>query len=758
MRTCSLIRTEAAAVCLLGALLAGAARGAPLDADGNGLYDDAERKALLDALQEACPEVRAVYDADGDGKVSVQEQSAGRHPLSQLIPQSAAERLSAIPWGLDIFPEWLMTAYLQEDVAPGVVGAHPARGVIAATAAQTNAAARPCKPEPRGGIAFAADAGQSLSMPWQRDARWNYRWCLLAFRIDGASGDASATTLLDLNRGNGPNLSSPKIWYDKEKGLSVQYVGRNAWGHDRRVMTSKAVAADGKTWNVVVCGIRYGQLFVSLNGTPLATDAPQPDRFSGEMPSATVSEIGDARAGAAAWAYDALVFGQSELSEAMVRKLTGWAAHRLGFQALLPEGHPYRAARPVLDGEDLPHRYVHDDERWTRWGAAIKDKGVTRVNAGGARVEPQGFERVFFDDFRAMRIRASTSGEGDLWVGPGFNTAVGMSAQLLTPGRKPDVYAHDAEKGHQLLSLAKQGDRWYASAFYSVNDMGHGYSWNGPKVFRIRCLFPKSKQKELIEGLFPAFWSYGTEWLFWRTSNRIEADWFEFDGKNGRWYNGLSSHYHYCAVKNTFAKNPDRYKSHKAYSGELTEEKGKIPGGLFFWDGRFHSWEFVIGAETTFVNVTIPDQDGNDRWVEVCRCPTAPTYLERLDLQLDYALKESHKPLPTDARQDFVVDWVEVLQRTSDVESVPEPFTGKPVLTGDSRVGGTVTCAPNVKGVTDIRYYWFADGYPLTYGAQARYTLTAAEAGKTLRCLVKAVGARDMPEAWSAPFAVARER
>lgn len=739
------------------ALMAGVAQAEPLDADGNGLYDDAERKVLLDALQTACPELRAVYDADGDGRVTVREQSAGRHPLSQLIPQGEAGRLSAIPWGIDIFPEWLMTAYFQEDVAPGFVAEHPARGVIAVGATQTNAAARPSKTEPRGGVAFTSNARQCLSMPGQRDARWNYRWCLLSFRIDGASGTGPSTTLLDLNRGNGPNQSSPKIWYDREKGLCVQYVGRNAWGIDRRVMTSKALAADGKTWNVVVCGIRYGKLFVSLNGKTLASHTTQPDRFAGETPQATVSEIGDARAGAAAWAYDALVFGQSELSEAMVRKLTGWAAHRLGFQANLPEGHPYRTARPVLDGEDLPHRYVHDDERWTRWGATIKDKSVTRVNAGGPRVEPQGFERVFYDDFRAKRVRASTSGEGDLWTGPGFNTAVGMSAQLVAPGRKPDVYPYDAEKSRQLLSLAKQGDRWYGSALYSVNDMGHGYTWSGPKIFRIRCLFPKAEQKEIIEGLFPAFWSYGTEWLFWRTSNRIEADWFEFDGKNGRWYNGLSSHVHYCAVKNAFAKNPDRYKSHKVYSGELTEEKGKIPGGLFFWDGQFHTWEFVIGEETTFVNVTIPDKDGSDHWVEVCRCPTAPTYLERLDLQLDYALKASRKPLPTDARQDFVVDWVEVLQRTSDLEAAAEPFAQRPALTGDNRVGGTVTCTPNVKSVTDLRYYWFADGYPLTYGAKDCFRLTAAEAGAALRCMVKAVGARDMPEAWSAPLVIARE-
>ena len=120
------------------------------------------------------------------------------------------------------------------------------------------------------------------------------------------------------------------------------------------------------------------------------------------------------------------------------------------------------------------------------------------------------------------------------------------------------------------------------------------------------------------------FWSYDPDYLFWRTANRIEVDWFEFDGQNGRWYNGMSSHYHYAHVKNIFAKNPGSYKRYKVYSGELSEEKGKIPGGLCFWDGDFHTWEFVVDRDVTYVNVTIEDENGRDRWVEICRCPTAP--------------------------------------------------------------------------------------------------------------------------------------
>ncbi len=717
------------------------------DTDENGLYDDTERKAVLDAIQKEAPELTETFDADGDGKVSIAEMSAGRHPLQFLVPKRIIDSRAKIPWTLDIFPEWLSTAYFQEDTATGEVAEHTPRGTIPAKASQVTTTLQPRKNTERGGVEFAANTGQFLTMPGQRDARWNYRWCLFTFRIDANSGTGNETVLLDLNQGEGSNKSSPKVWYNKETGLSIQYVGLNKDGLDKRVMTTKNVVADGKTWNVVVCGIRYGQMFASVNGTPLATETKQPPRFSGEWPRDSASFLGDSgNSGNMAWAYDSLVFGLTEPSEAMVQKMTGWAAHRLGLQANLPENHPYKNERPILDAEDFPARYVHNDEEWNTWGAKAKANKEDRARAGGPRKESKGYERVFFDDFRASRVKASSSGESDLWAGPGFNIAVGASAPLVTPGNEPEVYPYDAVNKNQILSLAKEGDRWWGSAFYSVNDLGHGYTWAGPKIFRIRCMFPKIAPKDLPGGLFPAFWSYAPDSLFWRTANRIEVDWFEFDGKNGSWYNGLSYHYHYPYVKNIFAKKAESYKSYKGFGGELTADKTKIPKGLYFWDGEFHTWEFVVDRDKTYVNVTLPSGK-QDRWVQIYEGPTAPTALERLDLQLDYALKSKNGD-PKE-RQDFVVDWIEVLQKAEDVEKVPVPFTSRPQLTGSSKPGSTLTCQPNAGNITDVRYYWFADGYPLTYGPENTYTVTAAEAGKPIRCMVKAVGALDMPEAWS---------
>ena len=452
-----------------------------------------------------------------------------------------------------------------------------------------------------------------------------------------------------------------------------------------------------------------------------------------------------------AWAYDALIFGLTEPSEAMVRKMTGWAAHRLGVQGNLPANHPYRTERPALDAEDFPDRYIHDDVKWTAWRESIR-KELTRSNAGGPRREPVGFERVFYDDFRADRIGESTGGAGDLWVGPGFNIAVGASIPLARPGDGSGAYTHDAKNRKQILSLVRKGDQWRGSAIYTVNDLGHGYTWRGPKVFRIRCMFPKQDPKTIMKGLFPAFWSYDPDFLFWRTGNRIEDDWFEFEGRNPYWYNGLSTHVHYPHVKTFFPKNRGSYKRQKVYGDQLTEAKSHIPGGLLVWDGQYHTWEFVVDRDWTYVNVTVLDKNGKDRWVEVCRCPTPDAYLRPLDLQLDYALKKARDSMKTKERQDFVVDWVEVLQKTADIESAPAPFTARPTLSGRVTPGQVIRCSVKAGDITDLRYYWFADGYPLTYGPDSTLKVTAAEAGKTIRCMVKAVGARNMPEAWSAPL------
>ncbi|MCM8537727.1 MAG: hypothetical protein NE334_17430 [Lentisphaeraceae bacterium] len=725
-----------------------------LDADRNGLYDEAERKEMLAVISKQCPELQINFDSNNDGKVSILEQTQGRHPLSQLIPKdNILKSDNKIPWSINIFPEWIMTAYFQDDLSVGPVVKHSPRGTLKRDATQDNNELAPQKVTSTGGIEFKANSGHFLKMTGVKDARWNYRWLVFNFRIDSSTGTAAETTLIDINKKRGSSYSSPKIWFSKKTGLNIQYIGNKTGGYDKRIMSASNVIADGETWNTVVCGTRQGVMYASVNGVKLSTAEQQPDRFSTAMISPgnilkTHSYIGDSKnKGNIDWALDSLVFGITEPSEAMVKKISGWAAHRLSSQKLLPNDHPYKNEVPVLDAEDFPHRYVHDNDQWLKWRESLV-KSTTRVNAGGTRVPLQGFERVFYDDFRSKRIANSTANGGDLWMAPGFNTAVGGSLQLQKPNKKPDVYSYDSENNKQTVSLAKSGDRWKGSAFYSINDMGQGYTWDGPKVFRIRCMFPKIPQKKLTGGLFPAFWSYGTEWIYWRTSNRIECDWFELDGKSGGWLNGIATHYHEPHIKNIFTKSNEKYKRAKVYGGDLKESKSKIPGGIYMWDGEYHTWEFVVEKDMTYINITKEDKDGNETWYEVGRAPTPATYLERLDIQVNYAL-HGKNGYPKTERQDFTIDFIEVLQKKKQLEEVPAIYSAQPELSGDLSIGSVIECKANLKDIQDVRYYWFADGYPLTYGTSSKYTITKAEAGKEIRCMVMAAGAMDMPEAWS---------
>ncbi len=712
----------------------------------SGLYTPADRAEALAILQAHCPELGGiVFDADGDGLVSALEQDGeGRDPLTQILTRESVAAAPAIPWTPDLFPEWLMTAFVQDDAPIGRVNALPTRGVLTSATASAGARA-PEKRGARAGIEFAP--GAQLNFPGQKETHWRYRWGVLTFRI---GPDAPATTLVDVNLGSGPSYGSPRIAYSAQDGLSVRFAGRGAQGLDERVLRSDAVVADGQSWNVAVFGMRQGRLFLSVNGVPSAPGA-QPARYSSDRLNRDdlQSRLGDAGAQSAAWAMDALMLGQAEPSEATVRKLTGWAAHRLGFAARLPSGHPYRESRPVLDAEDLPHRFRVDDDTWAALLARNTAKTFTRSRTGLPREEvATGFERVFFDDFRAFRVSDSRSGTGDLWMAPGFNTAVGAQAQLLPPGGDPDVYPHDSGAGLQNLSLAKKNGRWYAGAFYSVNDMGQGYSWTGPKIFRLRCRFP-TPAGGIAPGLFPAFWSYGTEHLFWRTSNRIECDWFELDGASSRWLNGLSTHLHYPYIDNPHVRRPESYQRFKLMGAELTERLVGVPGGIDFWDGAFHTWEFAVGPDLTTICITVPDAEapGGERWIELCRGQTSPTYLERLFLLFDYALRDTDGMPANGERQDFQVDWVEVLQRTEDLAKVPAPFASRPVVRHDAK---GFHCEVHVPDVTDLRYYWFADGYPVTYGADSTIPESLVPAGaESVRCMVKAAGALDQPECFS---------
>ena len=460
----------------------------------------------------------------------------------------------------------------------------------------------------------------------------------------------------------------------------------------------------------------------------------------GDPPSAATSHIGDTSPGTPTWAYDTIMIGQSELSEAIVDKLHGWAmwlAHRLNGV----ENSQYRIRPPVVDQEDYPNRYVHDPIAWAAWSEKVRDKEAKFVNRGQAAPPEKDVVTVFRDDFRRDSVYRHDSGPSTdyIWFGHGWNTSVGVSAQMMGPDQLPDLYIHDSVNKTLTLSL-QYFEGWRSAAIYTVNNTGQGRSW-ARGIFEIRCKFPTYAQ--VPGGLIPAFWGYCTEALFWRTAERIEIDFFEPHGKNDGYMNGGTVHVHAGQFPGKFGNISEDVKRVKIWGGEMNLET--IGTDFHYWDGEFHTYTFRVDDDLSYMSI-----DGR----ELFRVPTCAELRQRIYLIANLSVRTPDGEPDRSVRHDMIIDYIEVRQDRRIVESFAPPFAARPVLAGNPKVGQALVVTPNLAGVKDIGFDWYRGGYPIAGDFKDTYRLTKDDIGSSIRCLVRAVGARDQPEA----CASARER
>jgi hypothetical protein len=186
--------------------------------------------------------------------------------------------------------------------------------------------------------------------------------------------------------------------------------------------------------------------------------------------------------------------------------------------------------------------------------------------------------------------------------------------------------------------------------------------------------------------------------------------------------------------------------------GSLKLAAGKNVAGINAWDGNYHVWEVWMEEKTTYINC-----DG----IEIARVDTTPEYLERLYMYIDTCLKTEKMPdgkmgilgMDESKSYDMVLDYVEGFAPPELIDAKPSaPFVARPVLKGSGEVGSEVTCTANVEGIDDVWYYWHSGGYPRGFGRSNTYTVLPGDKGAEIRCMVKAVGARDQPEAWTVPL------
>ncbi|MEM6888847.1 MAG: hypothetical protein AAGA97_00635 [Pseudomonadota bacterium] len=637
------------------------------------------------------------------------------------------------------FPELLVNGYRQETVKAGKVGSIKALGFHPADAVQNDPDMQPTYNDRQAGVQFAAGSREHLDFGHVNDALRSYRWVLLTLKLDQSAEPDGRSSILSVNEDDLAGGRVPRIEYAANFGLTVEWRGQGPTGSKSYKLTSQDVIADGETWNVVLVYRRHGRLFLDVNGQTSPTDSETLSFSAPPSREDTSSFIGDPLGNTFGWAFDTIVFGQTELSEAMAEKIVGWAAARVGSTDLLSENHPYRSYPPLHNAKIVASQYTHDPDAWSSAWVTIPKKNRV-LYLGNPMPATEGFERVFLDDFRAdsvARSDASEGGETAIWFAPGWNRGVGKDAQLRALNGSSELYEHDPDVQTLTLSIGFE-NRWQGSAIYSVNDAGLGRSWEGGGIFRTRAKFPALDENPDV-GYFPAvLWFYNLEHLFWRTSERIEIDGFEFEGNDDRWINGGSAHVHAGEYPGKFGHLERDIRHEKVLGARLD---------IDIWDGEFHLWELRIDPDLTYLGL-----DGR----ELARVKTPVEFLQRIYLIADYALRLEYGEPDRDARHDMVLDYVEVLQRTDKLDELPKGFLTRPVMNGDLTIGKILQCGAELDSDTaDIWYFWYSDGYPRGFSPSSEYKVTTLDAGTHLRCMMKLVGLVEQPEAWSKPMAVA---
>jgi hypothetical protein len=271
----------------------------------------------------------------------------------------------------------------------------------------------------------------------------------------------------------------------------------------------------------------------------------------------------------------------------------------------------------------------------------------------------------------------------------------------------------------------------------SIDNAGTGRAWGGEKIIEIRFKL----LEPAIGGLFHGpIWSYALEHMFNRVGERIEVDYLELAGGGQSWLNSLASHVHsgqYPGKLGHLATDAEAYK----VCG-FTLDTAKVGFDHDHWDDTFHTWIFRILSDYTYV---ILDD------IEIARVPTPAEYLRPLYLISSMGYRAGLGGGTPGTNYDMTLDYIEVRQPTTQVESFVSPFTARPTLLGTAQVGEVITCDPKLPAglAATADFWWYRSGYPIVGQVSATYTLTADDVGSKIRCMVKAVGATDQPEAWT---------
>lgn len=667
---------------------------------------------------------------------------AGATAQAKAVPEQPGG-LGKTLWSPSSFPNEILFAF-HADKMQGSPVTHKPDGLLSAASRQALASRVPTLSE--GGLRFTGN--QYLLREGTSFGASLFRGILVIFKVDDPSRNGQAH-LVAINASG--KWDTPSLRYQNGRLIGrwdATFMGA-AKSTDRPHESERievycdGVVSDGATWNVAVIGRHDNYLFARLNGRS-STGRSHPDlpyttsnNTNGESIIGLRADQGDNRT----IVIKDLVAWQGEVSEGWVRKLEDWAAGR----AQRPFFHGEEP--PVYEESDTPYIPQFDKTAWDAWVAANpRNAPEYRDHIGEPALSLEGYSPVFREDFRANPLSSSSKMANSIFAlkAQGGNPAVGGDAATRNPfldDVPSPAYEYDPDQ--QSLTLYNQfyDNRWNSAAVTSVTNSAHGRSWAGGYVLRWRDQFGSDTAGKLFWG---RGWGYGLLSRRYHHIPRFEIDFNEPDAINRFYGNLFSVHNH---APHFGGRRPVPH--HKLIAQEIKVSRG-WPVDLDQWNGRPITWEVRVDPDYVYLNVDLTspaDMSQRSCMIEWLRFPTPPGALERWYFMFNTAIKTGGDWEPDRAkRYPYTLHEIQVWQRDAIVNVIPDAFSARPVLRRD---GDMLIVDPKLRTSLDfVEYVWVAeDGYliDVTRDARRRVDLN----NTTVKVLVRAVGAVNLPEAWS---------
>lgn len=666
------------------------------------------------------------------------------HEFRRLAPTrtdaGAPGRAPAIGWKPSLFSNEVLFA-IHADRIKGDPTAHVPEGLLNSSSSQPLKSRIPALAD--GGLKFTGS--QFLLRQGTSFGASMFRGFLVIFKVHDP--DKSGQAHLVAVNANG-DWDTPSIRYEKGRLVGrwdTSLVDRaddevTSGPIERIEVACGDVVTDGATWNVAVVGRHDSYLFTRLNGNP-ATSRSHPDlpyTVNNNTNGQTIIGLRADQGDNCAIVIKDMIAWQGELSEAWVRKAEDWAASR----ADRPLFHGTKP--PIYEASDRPYCPQFDKVAWSAWVAANpRNAAKYRARMGEPALPLDDYTPVYREDFRTKALGSSSKINkfNATLKAQGGNPAVGGDPATRNPFLEDipaPVYEYDADEKSLTLCNQFYGGRWNSAAVTSVSNSVHGRSWEGGYVLRWRDQYGTDIAGRLFWG---RGWGYGLMSRRYHHIPRQEIDFNEPDAINRFYGNLFSVHNH---SPHLVGGRPAPH--HKIIGEEIKVAKG-WPVDLDQWNGRPITWEVRVDPDYVYLNVDLTspaDMLNRKCMVEWMRFATPPGFLERWYFMFNTAMKKGGDWEPDRKKSyPFTLHEIQVWQRNEIVNAVPDVFVERPALT---RKGEELILHPNLcEPLNFVEYVWSGtDGYQLGVTREPHF-----RANEPTKVLVRAIGATNLPEAWS---------